>query len=65
MESVDQHIKEKTMNSFVFAIGRSDGTWTKEIVESPTIMEAQSKIYNMYPREEYPEISFRVFLHSL
>ena len=50
---------------FVFAIGKVDGTWAEEIVESPTIMEAQSKIYNMYPREEYPEISFRVFLHSL
>ena len=52
-------------NLFVFAIGRNDGTWREEIVESPTIMEAQSKIYNMYPKDKYPDIAFRLFLHSV
>jgi hypothetical protein len=61
-------MKENRMNNsnlFVFAIGRNDGTWREEIVESPTIMEAQSKIYNMYPRDKYPDIAFRLFLHSV
>lgn len=67
MEQVDEHMKgnNTTKQLFVFAIGMEDGTWRKEIVESLTIVEAQCKIYNTYPKEDYPDITFRVFLHSL
>lgn len=56
---------ETRMNRYAFAIGNRDGTWREELVDSDTIIGAQSKIYNMYPNETHPEISFRVFLKSV
>lgn len=53
------------VNLYSFAIGKKDGTWKEEFVESDSVVGAQSKIYNMYPNEENPDITFRVFLSAV
>jgi len=52
-------------NLYSFAIGRKDGTWKEEFVESDCVMGAQSKVYSMFPPEENPDIIFRLFLCSV
>jgi len=57
--------KTKIQNKYLFAIGKMDGTWREELVFSDSVVGAQCKVYEMYPRDEHPDISFRVFLSSI
>jgi len=53
------------MNLYSFAIGRKDGTWKEEFVESDSVVGAQSKVYEMYSPEQNPDVLFRLFLCSV